>query len=420
MVATQTDCHERAEEQTSVHVNNDVHKTEIRHLLKTTLNSLAIMGIYFNIRRGCSPCQSEFRKHGCTIYSTLVFLLVSTFVIRHASHDFGTCLMEWIIRSIWDIQSLGYFVIFYAMSVKSCLPRLLDKWQTYRDTYAITPGSISRKSNVCASILWIFTSLNVVFDAYKTYDYYTTQTKTEESGRISYAVILGVLKILCDAYTFFAWTASSALVLLLCILLADEFESINKEIKHLIQDNREQFYKSIGDLRYRHWELCKVVQKVDDALAVHVGLSIFASLALSCLSLYLMIWDPIVSGNPMDAALTGIWMLFCLTKMTMDCVSGILINTAVSFVEKNDEVCSGSLHIRCYFCVVQIIHSVYRVVPTNYATFCSTIFLYSYHLYSPRVLRIPTDNKSEQSSNHVQNYWDVMYIAMASSYLSIP
>ena len=350
MEATQTDCHEQAEEQTSVHNNTDVHKTEIRHLLKTTLNSLAIMGIYFNIRGSCSSCQKEFRKHGCTIYSTLVFLLVCTFVIRHASHDYGTCLMEWITRSIWDIQSLGYFVIFYAMSVKSSLPRFLDKWQTYRDTYAIAPGSISRKSSVCASILWIFTSMNVVFDAYKTYDYYIAQTKTEAKGGISYGVILGILKISCDAYTFFAWTASSALVLLLCILLADEFESINKEIKHLIRDNRKQFYKSVGDLRYRHWELCKVVQKVDDALAVHVGLSIFASLALSCLSLYLMIWDPIVSGNPMDAALTGIWMLFCLIKMTMDCVSGILINTAVSVTEQFDEICSSwwshSLHYK--------------------------------------------------------------------------
>ena len=346
MEVTQNDRHELQDgddreqadrEQTTIHINDQVHKPKIRNLLKAMINSLSVMGMHFNIRRGrCSKCPKLRRSHGCVVYSTLILLFLSIFTVRHIRHSYGSTLMEWIKRIVWDMHALSHFVIFYVMSLKSCLSRFCNKWQAYRDTYNIPAGSISRKINICVSFLWMFTSLNVICDAYMTYTYFQSLDIPEEKGGTSHLVLLMIFTILIDAYTVFAWTVSSALVLLVCILLADEFEIINKEMKQLLRDNREQFYKSIGDLRYRHWELCSVVQKADDTLAVHVGLSIFASLALSCLSLYLIIWDPVVSKDSIMSAITGIWMFFSLFKMIMDCVSGVLINNAVSIVGKGE------------------------------------------------------------------------------------
>ena len=66
-----------------------------------------------------------------------------------------------------------------------------------------------------------------------TYSRYVLTT-TQEDRSIMYLAFLVLVKVLVDAYTVFAWLASSILVLLVCILLVDEFELINKEIKALI------------------------------------------------------------------------------------------------------------------------------------------------------------------------------------------
>ena len=315
--------------------NNADPQPKVHQLLRSMINSLALMGMYFHVRRRQgSPCPRMLRRYGCIIYSTLVMLFVSAFVlhVQHTRIGGDTSLVNWIKRGVWDMHSLCHFVVFYAMSVKLCLPRLLDKWQRYREAYNTTAGSISRKSTICAVILWFLTTINVGGDAYMTYSSYVLTT-TQEDRSSTHLAFLVLVKVLVDAYTVFAWLGSSILVLLVCILLVDEFESINKEIKALIKGKSEDFCKGISDIRCRHWELCAIVRKADDSLTVHVGLGIFASLALSCLSLYLIIWDPVVSGDSTMSAITAIWMLLALVKMTTDCVSGILINNAVSDVE---------------------------------------------------------------------------------------
>ena len=329
-------CAASEREQTSAHTDDPDPQPKIHELLKSMMNSFTVMGMYFHVRRRRgSSCLPIVRRYGCITYSTLVMLFVTANVlyVQHVRIGTETRLVNLIKRIVWDIHSLSHFVVFYALSMKSCLPRFFDKWQGYREAYNIPTGSISRKSTICTVILWVLTTINVVSDAYMTYSRYVLTT-TQEDRSIMYLAFLVLVKVLVDAYTVFAWLASSILVLLVCILLVDEFELINKEIKALIKEKPEDFCKGISDLRCRHWELCSIVRKADDSLTVHVGLSIFASLALACLSLCLIIWDPVVSGDSTMSAITAIWMLLALVKMTTDCVSGILINNAVSDVEE--------------------------------------------------------------------------------------
>ena len=136
---------------------------DVRLLLKSTQITLSFVALMFGI---CESSVSNKRKL-FQIYSTLILLVL--FVAF--GWDFGMNsdihILPTIEYSIWKLQAIVHFVIFYKIAFRSAgVPRLFDLWQTYRNKYFIDGGSIKFKSNVCAVATVILFILNAIFNGY--------------------------------------------------------------------------------------------------------------------------------------------------------------------------------------------------------------------------------------------------------------
>ena len=310
------------------------HSTpKIRRLFKSMVMSLSAAGLLFKIEKKLVniPCHKMIKLNGGFIYSTILLILVTLTVGRHMAFDFAKDLTGSLKSFVWDLQSLSHFIAFYATSASNTHSLFLDCWQAYRNKYNANAGSIYRKSNICASVVWLLTIACVVFNGIMAYQDYVDMFRDHEIHDGLYPRIAAVINMILNAYTIFAWMTSSGYLILICNLLANEYHQMNTEIQQLFKDDLGAFYKSIAGFRKRHSELGNVVRKADDVFSFHIGLSIVASVILSCLGLYVLVWDKSIFGSQSSVGISFLWLLLCLCKMTLDCIAGIHLNDAVSF-----------------------------------------------------------------------------------------
>ena len=206
------------------------------------------------------------------------------------------------------------------------MSRFYHMWQAYRNRYYIQPGKAKFKSTVCASVVWILTLICSVFNAY------TVFADLNPRNADGYSLTLSILNLLVWVYYTFAWIASSCIMLLMASFLAEEYQLINQDIQLMFRMGAHHLNRGIGHMRRRHWELSQIVGKVDDIFCAHMGLSVVASLLLSCFGLYLLIWRT-AHGNTMLRVIQCTWFLAALNKLTCDCVSGIIGHDAVGDIK---------------------------------------------------------------------------------------
>ena len=319
-----------------IHIPDEVsgqHSTpEIRRLLKSMVMSLSIACLFFKIekRHVNIPCHRTIKRNSCFIYSTIVLILVILTVGKHIASDFEKDLTGSLKSFVWDLQSLSHFIAFYAASASNTHSLFLDRWQSYHNKYNATAGSIYRKSNICASVVWLLTIACAVVNGIMTYDDYVELFRDHKIYDGLFPRTAAVVNMILNAYTIFAWMTSSAYLILICNILANEYRQMNTEMQQLYNDDLGAFYKSIAGFRKRHSELSNVVRKADDVFSFHLGLSIVASVILSCLGLYILVWDEKIFSSQSLVGISFLWLLLCLCKMTLDCIAGIHLNNAVS------------------------------------------------------------------------------------------
>ena len=291
---------------------------DVRQLLKTTIVSLTFMSMMFGIGKNTGSKMGKF----LVIYSTLVLIaLVGDFGWRLSKSNEMDLIVS-MQGNIWTFQAIVHFIIFYTASIRPTgASTFFDKWQGYRNKYFTGSGSLKCQSNICTAVLWILTILSAIFTGYQAFSGFAT-------GDIDVPKLILIFISWSGAfYNIFAWIASSGFLFLIANLLAKEYRPIYKEIQEAAEGGPHILNQRIGDIRRRHWELCKVVSKADDILCAHVGTSFLASLVLSCLGLYIMIWSKAHDGTVV--VIQGIWSLMALIKLTSDCVAGIILHDSV-------------------------------------------------------------------------------------------
>ena len=291
---------------------------DVRQLMKATVLSLSSMAMLFDIRKNASKIGK--------IYSTLTLIgLVG---------DFGWKLMKSMEMdlflgmqyNIWTGQAILHFVVFYTSSIRANgVCSFFDLWQEYRDKYNIGSGSVKIRSNICAAVSWILTILCAGFTGYQAFGFLPDHIDIANLIPIIITWVGGF-------YHIFAWMSSCTFTLLVANLLAEENHLLYKEIQEAIEGAPHMFNQRIGDIRRRHWELCQVIGKADDIISAHVGISFLASVALCCLGLYIIIWNKAHDGNATLVVIQCIWFLVAITKLTSDCVAGVILNDSVRTV----------------------------------------------------------------------------------------
>ena len=293
---------------------------DIRVLLKSMITTLSVMGMMF----GSDNKDRSKKEKALQIYRTSTMLL-SVAVCGWNFSNINKNQLAAIPPIIWTMQATAHFGIFYAVSFNSsCFPRFLEMWQAYRDKYYVLPGSMKFKSTACASVIVILWCLYVAFKIYIFVDNFN------RNDIDIYSVTLFSVKILTGLYYVFSWLASSGFMLLIAKLLADEYHLIYRQMQQICDEGSHLLNQRIGDIRRRHWELSKVVSKADDIFCVHMGLSVATLLALTCIGLYLIIWDTSIQGNRTLEIIRIANVLMGFTKLTSDCVAGVIIHDAVS------------------------------------------------------------------------------------------
>ena len=291
---------------------------DVRQLLKTTILSLSSMAMMLGNRGKSAPITGK----ALLFYSTTVLVfLVSTFGWNLAMELEMDLLLN-IQVYIWTVQTFGHFLIFYTDSIRANgTYKFLDTWQVYRQKYSCGPGSLKCKSNVCAGMIWLL----VVLGTFLTW----REDLVRGIGANMPTYMYLVITLLPYVYHLSACVSSSIFMLLVSELLADEYQQIYKEIPDMSEGDLCPYTLRIGHVRRRHWELSQLVRKADGIFCAHMGLSVVASLAMSCLTLYNIIWNRAIYDNSTQVGTNIVWFVLALAKLTSDCVAGIILNDAV-------------------------------------------------------------------------------------------
>ena len=297
----------------------------VRLLLKSTITLLSFMGMMFEIH----SIPGSNKQKLIQVYSSLVLILILA--------AFGwTLFISYVInlrtvislKDIWTLQATAHFVIFYAVSLNSKgLSRCLEMWQAYRVKYGVEPGSINFKSNICTSVMVIIWCLCISLIVY--------QSVTSFNPNDNYSMISSIMNVIASVYLMFAWLASTGFMLVIVNLLADEYHLIYKQIQETSEGNPRVLNQRIGDIRRRYWELSKIVGKADDIFCAHMGVGVLMSLGLSCVGLYMIIWDESMQGDLTNEVFRTARVLTALIKLTSDCVAGVIMHDAVSITITN-------------------------------------------------------------------------------------
>ena len=299
---------------------------DVRSLLKTTIMTLTSMALVFETRDDTKSLRGKLFH----VYSSMTLLALLGFFAWDLSMSIDMYLLAIIQINIWGLQGIGHFVIFYFVSFGSnVLHDFFETWQVYRNMYSIRPGAIKCQSTACATLILMGTILSAVFHGYTTF----MNMKPNETNIVH--LTGSIISYLVGIYSTFAWIASSGFMMLLVNVLADEYRQIQKEIREVSGQGPHRLNQRIGDIRRRHWELAQVVGKADDIFCAHLGLSFVASLVLSCVGLYIIIWVRTPGGSASLDAIRVFKVLLALTKLTSDCIAGIILNNAVSIPHAN-------------------------------------------------------------------------------------
>ena len=293
---------------------------DVGQLLKTTSMSLAFIGLVLGDR----PKSGSTKGKVLLVYRTLVMFVLLAGSGWRVSMESDIVHLVTLKYNIWTLQAIAHFAIFYAISIRWCdACPFLEAWRKYRRMYRIESGLIKRKSKVCACVIWLISIFTAIFNGYQTFPGFPM-----ESLDMFYITLLFVVGF----YLLFTCVASATAMLLISSLLAQEYQLIRQQILQTSQVASHLVNQHVGDTRKRHWELSQVVCKADDIFCAHLGLSSVASIVLTCLGIYTMIWDTRLHGNSAMSVVECTWFLFALIKLTSDCVAAVKINDAVSSI----------------------------------------------------------------------------------------
>ena len=283
--------------------------------------------------------EKGFRKYITVtcIYSTMILIILTFHAIRCLSvfstnDEFGSLLSFKLAYAATTFEALGHFICFY---VSSCsyerLPKFFIEWEKIRSDCPVSHVSIVKLTSICTAVLWIFVLSLVGFKVYL--EFYTDSLALWLAPLItvkenSYKTVVIIINLILEFYLSFAWVAPSALMFLFCKILTIEFNNVKQTIKDLGRSGHLVLFRDLEGVRQHHDKLCIMVDYADNLFSMQIAVSFVGSVATTCLILYIFIVDT-TSGIIFTLTQCG-HLMAAVTKVLIDCISGAMINEAVS------------------------------------------------------------------------------------------
>ena len=302
-------------------------ETSLFHAMKSLLVSCYVAGLLSRKRFH----KTGFRKHLTVsyLYSTVVLTILTVNAIRrlamfNKTDEFGSLLFVKLSYTVAAIEALGHFIGFYVVtSAYEKFPKYFIEWENIRKD--CPRGPIIKLTNICTAVMWIIVVSNVCFNGYlMIFTDSLTMLKVIEQ---SYMTVVVVFDLIVEFYVSFAWIAPSLLMFLFCKILANEFNQIKQKIKDLDRKGHMELLQGLEGIRQDHDQLCILVGYADNLFSMQIFGSFAGSVFLICLIFYVLI----VGNSCVIFKMTmSVYLVTAVMKMLVDCISGAMINEAVS------------------------------------------------------------------------------------------
>ena len=308
-------------------------QTYLYQTIKPLLSSFYAAGLLIRIRFD----KTGFRKYInlAFIYSTLILIMLTVNTMRlvtmfNKTDQFGSLLFSKLANIVWSVEALGHFAGFY---VASCayerLPKFFIEWEMIRKCCPESHAPTLKLAYICTVVMWILVMPFVGFTVYLTIwsDSHIMLLTPLKKGH-PYVAVMIVFHLIADFYLNFAWIAPSVLMFLICKMLAVEFNQLKQKIKALADRGKMVLYRELEGVRQHHDKLCILVGYADNLFSMQIAGSFAGSVSIICLASYVLIMgDPSTAPRVFDT----VYLMMAMVKVLMDCISGAMINKAVSF-----------------------------------------------------------------------------------------
>ena len=320
----------------AVPVSRSHEDTLVYKALSSLRPSLLLGGLVF--KKEVSKTGIKKRLTVSRAYSFMVLIFISFNAIRwltmfQSNDKFGTHLFMKIVVCIFCLQSVTHFVSFIiASGSHRRLPDFFMEWDKIGSNCPRTLTSISILSQRCTVIIWSTVLCHVGACTYLIFfsDLLNMQLAPWDEN-FEYAVIIGIINVIQQFYLAISWVSSSAVIFVICISLAREFSKVSLSIKESSSVEGVKLLADFEGIRQNHQKLCNLVMNADDMLSMQIACGLSGSMSIACLMIYFTIYDDTVYANWVLVLATKIfWIVAPLGKVIVDCVSGAILNGAVS------------------------------------------------------------------------------------------
>ena len=306
--------------------------TKVFSALKPLMFMCCAAGLLFGVdfrRDGMKKYFTFSHFYSFVIMIILAANLLGYLMVFDTSANFDLLVMN-LTMSIYHIECFAHFVCFY---VASCtykrLPEFFIQWEKAQLVYSFPLISIKRQAYICAAILWI---IIIIVIAGNSYIIFETHLQSVILGPVvmdhPQIKILKIAKIVVGIYLAIAWVASSMFMFLVAKILSQEFTGITRQIRDSDGDKIKEILEPV---RRHHQRLCKLVGHADEIFSMQIAVNFAGSFPMMCLVMYVIIYDDQSGLDRMFMILMEIILLvITFARILMDCISGAMLNVAVS------------------------------------------------------------------------------------------
>ena len=307
--------------------------TAVYKALSSLRLSLLFGGLIFKKKYSKTGIKRYLTASRLYTFIILIFLVFNAFrwlTMFQGNDKFGSNLFMKIALCVFCMQSVSHLVSFAIASETGRLSDFFLEWEHVRANCSRTLAYITLLSNRCTAILWTLVFCHVGVCTYLIYftDLQNMQLAPWDED-FEYASVVRIITLIFQVYLATSWTGASALMFVICMTLAREFNKISLIIK---KSSPEPMRSAInfGTIRQNHQKLCNLVMKADNLLSMQIACSLSGCMLVSCLLLYYTIYEDSVYGDDYIVLATKIfWIVANIGRVIFDCVSGAVLNGAV-------------------------------------------------------------------------------------------
>ena len=307
--------------------------TKVFNALKPLMFTCCAAGLLFGV---------DFRRKGIKKYFTLShfysFLIMIILAVNGVGYllvfdsdvDLDMIFFMRLTMSIYNFECFAHFVCFYvASSTYNRLPKFFIQWEKVQSGYSFPLTSIKHQAYICTAILWIPI---IIVTVGTTYFLFGTQMHSVVLGPLPVdhpqVNVIKAARVLVNIFQTAAWLAPSMFMFMVAKILSLEFTSITK---HIGDADAAKINEILEPRRRHHQRLCNLVGHADDIFSMQIAVSLSGSFLTVCLYMYMIIYDQNSGLNrTIVRLLETYWIAAALARMLMDCISGAMLNVAVS------------------------------------------------------------------------------------------